>query len=141
MVDCMGEALEIQLAYKDALPIAAVLTLRFRNTVHYKYGCSEAKHHNLAAIPALLWKTIEQSKVAGYEELDLGRSDYEDKNLVAFKDHWTRERSRLVYWRFPGPSNLSAGESRKLKIIKRGFACMPNRLLILAGRLIYPHIG
>ena len=141
MVDCMGEALEIRVAYKDVLPIAAVLTLRFRKTVYYKYGCSDARYHNLAAIPALLWRTIQESKAGGSEELDLGRSDREDKGLVAFKDHWTREHSQLVYWRYPVSSRMPAGKGWKLKLIKQAFACMPNRLLISAGHLMYRHIG
>ena len=141
LVDCMGGALDMRLAYMGDLAIAAVLTLRFRNTVYYKYGCSDAKYHNLGAIPTLLWRTIEESKAAGFELFDLGRSECEDKGLVAFKDHWTREHSQLVYWRYPAPSRPCSRQSWKLKIAKRVFARMPNRLLPFTGRLIYRHIG
>lgn len=141
LVDCMGEALEMRLAYTGSLPIAAVLTLRFRNTVYYKYGCSDAKYHNLGAMPTLLWRTIEESKAAGFEDFDLGRSGCEDKGLIAFKDHWVRDHSRLVYWRYPAPSRLSTREGWKLKMVKGAFARMPNRLLPVTGRLIYRHIG
>ena len=141
LTDCMGDALQVRVAYKDQLPIAAVLTLRFRKTVYYKYGCSDAKYHKLGAMPALLWKTIEDSKANGSEELDLGRSDYDNKGLVAFKDHWTHNRSRLIYWRYPMTSPLAATEGWKLKLIKGVFAIMPERLRISAGHLMYRHIG
>jgi hypothetical protein len=141
LIACMGEALEIRLAYQGTTPIAAVLTLRFRKTVYYKYGCSDAMYHKLGAMPALLWRTIQESKAAGSEDFDLGRSDCENKGLVAFKDHLTRGRTRLVYWRYPPPRHPSTSEGWKLRMVKRAFACMPNRLLGVTGRLIYRHIG
>jgi hypothetical protein len=141
LVDCMGESLEIRLAYKDASPIAGILTLRFRSTVYYKYGASDQKHHNLAAMPALLWRAIQESKHANAEEFDLGRSDPGGQGLIAFKDHWTRGRSRLVYWRYPVQSRLSERTTRTHKLVAWPFSYMPNRLLVLAGRAIYRHIG
>lgn len=141
LVDCMKDALEIRLAYKDQIPIAAVLTLRFRNTVYYKYGCSDAKFKHLAGMPFLLWKAIEESKMAGAEEFDLGRSDIDNSGLISFKNNWAQAPSELVYWRFPAPDTPAVKETRKLNIVKRVFACMPNRLLITTGRLIYRHIG
>lgn len=141
LVDCMGEAASVRLAYKDSFPIAAVMTLRFRNTVYYKYGASDAAYHNLAAMPALLWSTIQESKRTGSEELDLGRSDCQDDGLRAFKDHWTHQRSRLVYWRHPARKHTHEEERRELKMLTHAFAFMPDRLLIVAGRLMYRHIG
>jgi hypothetical protein len=141
LVDCLDEALEVRLAYKDSVAIGAVLTLRFRKTVYYKYGCSDARYHKFAVMPALLWKTIEESKANGSEELDLGRSDYDNKGLVAFKDHWTQEHSKLVYWRFPATRPPTTGEDWKLKLIKQAFACLPAIVRIGAGQLIYRHIG
>jgi hypothetical protein len=139
LLKCMGEALDIRLAYKDALPIAALLTLRFRNTTYYKYGCSNAKFHNLGAMPALLWRTIQEAKAAGSDELELGRSECENKGLITFKDHWAQEHAPLVYWRYPSSSPLSLMEGWKLRMVKRAFACMPNRVLTMTGRLIYRH--
>ncbi len=141
LIDCMGEALELRLAYMGTLPIAALLTLRFRNTIYYKYGCSNSKFHNLGAMPALLWRTIQESKAAGFEDFDLGRSECQNKGLIAFKNHWAREHTCLVYWRYPCPDHLSFEDDWKLRIVKRAFACMPSRLLALAGRLMYRHIG
>jgi len=141
LVDCMGEALEIRLACKGTLPIAALLTLRFRNTIYYKYGCSNSRFHNLGAMPALLWKTIQESKAEGSEEFDLGRSESQNKGLVAFKNHWASEHTHLIYWRYPCPDPPPLEDDWKLRIVKRAFACMPNRLLALAGRLMYRHIG
>ncbi len=146
LVDGMGEKLEIRLAYKDAFPIAAILTLRFRNTTYYKYACSDARFHNLGAMPALLWNLVQAAKESGSQELDLGRSECENKGLVAFKDHWTRQRTALVYWRYARSTRASTSEAWKLQgwklsMAKRTFACLPNRMLPIVGRLLYRHAG
>ena len=141
LVDCMGKALEIRVAYKGYLPIAAILTLQFRKSVYYKYGCSDARFHGLGAMPALLWRALDESKAAGSEEFDLGRSECQNKGLIAFKNHWVRKPERLVYWRYPASTAAPSTEGWKLKIVKRAFACMPNGLLAITGRLMYRHIG
>lgn len=146
LLDCMGEKLDIGVAYKENCPIAAILTLRFRNTTYYKYACSDARFHNLGAMPALVWNTIRVAKESGSEELDLGRSECENKGLVAFKDHWTRNRTALVYWRKARTAHASSRQAWKLggwklRMAKRTFACVPNRMLPIMGRLLYRHAG
>jgi len=141
LAECMADALDVRIAYWDGLPIASVLTLRFRNTTYYKYGCSDARFHNLGAMPALFWETIQASKTGGCAEFDLGRSECDNEKLIAFKNHWTREHSRLQYWRYPASSRPSLTEGWKLRMAKRAFAYMPNSLLALTGRLAYRHIG
>lgn len=141
LIRYLGQALDIRVAYKDALPIAGILTLRFRNTTYYKYGCSDARFHYLGAMPSLLWETIQESKASGSEELDLGRSDCQNKGLIAFKDHWAKEHTKLVYWRYPASGGEFLMKGWKLRLARRVFACMPNRLLALTGRLVYRHIG
>jgi len=141
LADCMNDALEIRLAYKAQIPIAAILTLRFRNTAYYKYGCSDAKFKHLGGMPFLLWKTIEESKAAGAEEFDLGRSENDNKGLIEFKNRWAQGPTKLVYWRFPAPDTLALKETRKLNMVKRILACVPDGLLAATGRLLYRHIG
>jgi len=95
----------------------------------------------LGAIPALLWDAIQEAKAAGCEEFDLGRSDCRNEKLIAFKNHWTQERTSLVYWRYPAPDETPLANSWKLRVAKRAFAYMPKRLLSVTGRLLYRHMG
>lgn len=141
LVESMGSSLAIRVAYKDQVPIAAVVSLRFRDIAYYKYGCSSVKFKNLGAMPLLLWKTIEDSKADGAEEFDLGRSEVDNEGLAAFKDRWTQERTKIVYWRYPAPDFLALTEGWKLKVVKHFFACVPHRFLELTGKLVYRHIG
>lgn len=141
LVDCLNEAVQIRVAYKERVPIGAILTLRFRDRVYYKYGCSDLRFKHLGVMPFLLWKTIEESKKEGAEEFDLGRSESENEKLISFKNHWAQRPTQLVYWRFPAPDTLALKETWKLNLVKRVFACVPDRFLAATGRLIYRHIG
>ena len=141
LVHFEGEALEIRVAYKDENPIAAILTLRFKKTGYFKYGCSDSRFHKFGATPWLLWRAVADAKSNGAIEFDLGRTEADNPGLLAFKNHWVPRPKRLVYWRFPGtPSFLTAG-GRKLQMAQRVFSHMPDRLLAMTGRLIYRHIG
>lgn len=142
LIHCQGEALEIRLAYKDEIPVAAILTLRFRDVVHYKYGCSDASFNRFGAIPWLLWNAATTAKSNGAIELDMGRTEEGDAGLLAFKNHWVPHPKQLVYWRYPQTSRaFDSASGGKLKIAKRAFAHMPNRLLRITGELLYRHIG
>ena len=110
LIACLGDTLAIRLAYKDATPIAAVLTLRFRDSVFYKYGASDARYKNLGATPLLLWTAIKESKSTGAKEFSLGRTDEDNTGLINFKNHWTHRSTPLVYWRYPGPDCLESRE-------------------------------
>jgi Acetyltransferase (GNAT) domain len=141
LVHTLGQALEIRLAYMDNLPIAGILTLQFRDVVYYKYGCSNTRFNKFGATPWLLWRAIASGKSNGANEFDMGRTQEEDAGLLAFKSHWVPHPERLVYWKFPVASSFSSPDSWKLKAAKHIFSHMPERLLRIAGRLLYRHIG
>lgn len=142
LVESLDDALEIRLAYKDGVPISGLLTVRFKDTVYYKYGCSDLRYKKFAATPWLLWRAIEAAKIGGAQKFDFGRSDEENSGLVTFKDHWTSQSRRLVYWAFPEISLAGLPASGwKLRMAKRIVPYLPVKLLTISGSLIYPHIG
>lgn len=141
LIACQREALAIRLAYKEATPLAGILTLRFRDTVLYKYSCSDARFNQYGATPWLLWRAIAAAKSNGATMFDLGRTEEDNAGLLAFKNHWAPSPNRVVYWKFPDTPSLDSAGGWKLKVAKRFFAHMPNPLLRLSGRLLYRHIG
>lgn len=141
LVQFQGLALEIRVAYKDRTPIAAILTLRFRDVVYYKYGCSDERFKKFGATPWLLWKAMIDGKSNGGNEFDMGRSGSENSGLIEFKSHWSPHAKQLVYWRFPETSSLDRLDSSKMKTAKRIFSHMPRGVLVVTGRLAYRHIG
>jgi lipid II:glycine glycyltransferase (peptidoglycan interpeptide bridge formation enzyme) len=128
-------------AGKGDQPIAGILTMVHGKKMYYKYGGSDARFNSLGATPTLLWKAIQAAKSAGMEELDLGRSELENRGLIQFKERWGAQSVRLTLWRGPiGEVSLSL-ERLKLRLVKSVCASMPQKILVMAGRLMYRHIG
>jgi len=141
LIRYQGNALEIRLAYKDKIPISAILTLQFKDTVYFKYGCSDARFNNFGATPWLLWKAITGAKLNGTTKFDMGRTEADNAGLLEFKNHWVPQPKRLVYWEFPNCSSLDSVYGWKLKMARHVFSCMPNWILRIIGELAYRHIG
>lgn len=141
LMDCQGQAMELRLAYKDKTPVAAILTLKFRNSVYYKYGCSNMEFNRFGATPWLLWRAIVAAKSGGANEFDMGRTEENNAGLLVFKNHWVPHPKKLVYWNFPKVSSLQQVRGWKMNMAKRIFSSMPDGVRTIAGRVIYRHIG
>ena len=141
LATCLGDQLKIHVASKDGRAIASILTLRHRDTLVYKYGCSDASYHKLGGMPFLFWKAIQEAKKRGTLTFDLGRSDSADHGLITFKDRLGATRSTLAYGRFCARQRQSAAEGYPMQFAKRVFARLPDGLLTAAGRLLYRHVG
>ena len=141
LVRYVGERLEIRLAYKEETPIAAILNLRFKDTVYYKYGCLDSRYKGYGGMPFLFWRAIEEAKATGATEFDFGRSDQDNPGLITFKNHWGTTQKSLDYWRSSGSANQKPIEERGSGIARRIVPFMPRWLLTATGKLIYRHIG
>jgi len=141
VLDCLGENAKLRVASKDGRPIAAIFTLHYKRAAVYKYGCSDARWHSLGGMPLVLWRAIEDAKASGAAEFDFGRSDLGNRGLITFKEKFGAQPSRLAYKKFPNPSERFAGAQWADRTMKRVFAAMPEKLQVLAGKIIYPHIG
>ena len=141
LVDCLGDKVKIRMASKDGRPIASVLTLSFKDVLVYKYGCSDARFHNLGGMPLLLWNAIQEGKRNGAREFDMGRSDTDNPGLITFKEHWGATRSQLTYWRYPARRGPAAIAGWRMQAAKKIFAHIPDTFLIAAGKMFYKHIG
>jgi CelD/BcsL family acetyltransferase involved in cellulose biosynthesis len=141
LMDCLGEKLSIRVASKDGRPIASIVTLAYKNSLVYKYGCSDEKFHHLGGMVFLFWRAIQDGKRLGAREFDLGRSEPDNAGLIAFKDHWGAAPARLKYLRYPVPQFKTSNESASMLLAKKIFGRMPNSLLTTAGRVLYRHMG
>ncbi len=56
LIECFGPALKIRVAFQGAKAIAAILTLRYKDTLLYKYGSSDAHYHRLGGTHLLFWE-------------------------------------------------------------------------------------
>jgi len=146
LIECFGEDLNIRLAFKNGYAVAGILTLQYKDTLVYKYGCSDAKFNNLGGTHLLFWRSIQEAKQKGLRVFDLGRSDCENGGLITFKNRWGATPSTLTYSRYAASENSKGnfrppGDDLKIRIGKHLFSHLPDRFLCAAGNLLYRHIG
>ena len=139
LVDCLGDNVCVRVVSKNGEPVAGVLTLAHGNTLVYKYGGSDERHHRLGAMPLLFWRMIEEGKRAGAEHLDLGRTDCDNEGLRVFKERWGARRSTLTYWRSPG--ERARRSSAAMAVARRVFNRLPPGLRRATANLLYRHLG
>jgi len=140
LMDCLGEKLKIKLLSMEDTPVASIITLSFKNTVTYKYGCSDSRFNPLGPNVLLLWRTIQDAIRAGASEFDLGRSDHATPGLIAFKDHFGAQRSALTYYRHPAASHSVSPTGIPGKV-KSLFAALPDPVFTALGSVLYRHVG
>jgi CelD/BcsL family acetyltransferase involved in cellulose biosynthesis len=141
LIAWMGDKLKIRVASKDGQPVASILTLRYKATLVYKYGCSDPSFNKLGGTQLIFWKAIQEAKSNGLRELDLGRSDWSNPGLIKFKDRWGAPRSTLTYWRYGAVSAELVGAGWNTRIGQRIFGYMPDGLLTSTAALLYRHVG
>jgi hypothetical protein len=142
LANCMGDALEIHVASLEKAPVAAIMTLRFKQTAVYKYGGSDPAFHGLGSVPFVLWKGIQSAKSKGVQTFDFGRSDYDHRGLLDFKERWGCTRTALTYWRFPAPVKKPLRPQRQpLRLAKNCYRLLPSFVQRGVGEILYRHIG
>lgn len=140
LIAVFGNNLKIRAAYKDDLPVASILTLSHKKSMIYKYGGSNAEFNKLGGMAFLFWKTIQEAKDNGLEELDMGRSDADNLGLIAFKEHWGAVGTPLTYWAYPDqPARHPSGWQKSLA--RQIVSAAPDLALETIGRLLYRHVG
>jgi hypothetical protein len=141
LIACMGHNVEIRVARKDTIPIAAILTLRHRCTAVYKYGCSNEEFHHLAGMPFLFWKLIEESKREGAERIDFGRTDLDNDGLIGFKNRFGTSRRQLTYLRYPDSIKKNGALAPDLPTTRSLCSVLPDAISSGAARMVYRHMG
>ena len=127
---------------KTEIPIAAILTLTFRETGYFKYGCSDPRFNKFAATPWLLWRAIVAAKSRERSNLIWDERRRTTAGLLAFKNHWVSPPPTIDLLEISRHAcSLIRPSGWKLKMAKRVFSHVPNSLLVASGKLIYRHIG
>lgn len=146
LVQCCGEGLKIRVALKDARPVAAMITIRYKDTMVYKYGGSDPRFNRFGGMHLLFWNSIQEAKHAGLRRFDFGRTDADQQGLINFKGRWGAVKSDLHYSRYCAGAtsthalDLPAGQW-KVKAAKFVISHLPSSLVASIGRVIYGHAG
>jgi lipid II:glycine glycyltransferase (peptidoglycan interpeptide bridge formation enzyme) len=140
-VACLSDRVLIRVASKDGRPVAAIITIQYKDVLVYKYGCSDSRFNNLGGNALLFWRAIQDAKRDGVVKFDLGRSEPDNSGLVTFKENWGAVSMPLEYYRLPARQALHINSGWRTRVAKGVFSIMPDPLLAATGRLLYRHIG
>ena len=91
-----GEDCDITIVTHQGQPVAAVMSLYFRDEVHPYYGGSVARGRDLAANDFMYWSVMQRAVERGARWFDFGRSKL-DSGSYHFKRHWGFEPQPLPY--------------------------------------------
>jgi len=141
LIDSLQQMLTISVAYLGRRPVAAILTLKFKQTVTYKYGCADDAYNRFGGTQLLFWNAIRAAKEAGAVEFDMGRSDVEDDGLIAFKDRWGTSRTELTYSHYPAKLPRSAFRDRQRAVGQYVLSHTPLGILGVLGKVMYKYAG
>jgi CelD/BcsL family acetyltransferase involved in cellulose biosynthesis len=146
LVSCFGDAIKIRVARKDGRALAAMLTVRYKDTLIYKYGGSDSRYNKFGGMHLLYWTSIQDAKSSGARYFDLGRTDADQRGLIIFKSRWGAKESLLTYSRYALSGDLrhtfDLSNAKAKSANARGLlAYLPNRLVSLLGRALYKHVG
>lgn len=140
LAETLGNRLTIYRARYEGRPVAALLIIRHKRTVVYKYGCSDITYKSTGATPALFWQAIVDARSVGCNEMDLGRSDLDHAGLIAFKRHIGGEPVEMAYYRHAGTASAPAAV-RWLGTVQRALLRTPEIVQDRAGGVLYRHFG
>jgi len=146
LIRCLGDAIKIRVALKNGRPVAAMITARYKDTMMYKYGCSDTRFNRFGGMHLLFWNAILEAKKSGLHHFDFGRTDADQTGLITFKERWGATQSILDYFRYSAtPSaihlfDLPAG-TWKVKAAKLILSQLPSSVVDRIGRVLYRHVG
>ena len=111
----------VLLAEHGSDAIAGALFLVANGTLTYKFGASDRRRLSLRPNHLIFWTAIRLACERGLEQFDLGRSDFDNDGLRAFKSGWGAREEPLVYSTCGSEQRSSAHSPRALQaLIRRG---------------------
>jgi lipid II:glycine glycyltransferase (peptidoglycan interpeptide bridge formation enzyme) len=146
LMKSFGDALKIRVAYQGDRPVAAMVTLRHKDTMVYKYGGSDTRFNNLGSMHSLYWRAIQDAKSAGLRYLDFGRTDAHQQSLITFKNRWGAKQSVLTYSRYGAAESSThifdlSMAKWKTRAARSVLSHLPSSVVSRIGQVLYRHIG
>jgi hypothetical protein len=146
LMECFGDAFKVRVALKADVAVAAMITIRHKDTLTYKYGCSDPHFNRMGSMHLLFWNAIQEAKFSGLRFLDFGRCDAGQEGLITFKNRWGARQSVLTYARYGAEEKSTHifdlyGSQWKSRAAKFALRHIPPAILPVIGQLMYQHIG
>lgn len=135
--------LTLLLARCQGRTAAAMVLLRFRQTLYYKFGASDPRWLRLRPNHLLFWNAIRMAAESGCRSFELGRTAVGNRGLMQFKSRWAASRTPLRY--FTKPDGSAAFEKleggRTAALASAAIRRMPPSVLRGLSGMIYRYLG
>jgi len=131
----------VAIASHQSKPIAGAIFFHFGDRAVFKYGASDRKKHCLRPNNLVMWEAIKWCKGNSFRELNFGRTRFEDRGLVQFKDGWGTEREVIKYHKYKPGKKAFVKDPVRLEMSSRFLGKLPSPIFNLVGSVLYRHVG
>ncbi|MDW7731257.1 MAG: GNAT family N-acetyltransferase [Methanolobus sp.] len=114
----------------------------FKDTVTFGYAASNPNHLDLRPNNLLVWKSIEDACANNYKHYSFGRTSYDNKGLIAFKERWGAVETELYYSYYPKIPNSSImkRDNIQYKLGTKIFKDMPIQIYKPCSHILFQHL-
>ena len=128
-------------AHLSGKAVASSVFFHFGPNAIFKYGASDSGYLALRPNNLVMWEAVKWFKRRGAKDLDLGRTELDDRGLRRFKLGWGASESALSYYRYDLEREAFIRSPLRGNRPKKIFTMIPVGVLRLIARLGYRHIG
>lgn len=140
---CPLGMLSVFVAREGGQAIAAVVQLKFKDTVYYKFAASDSRYLGMRPNHLIIWNMIERGVEEGFSYLDFGRTYPGDIGLMQWKSRWGTEQKSLAYIHpfGTGKSRFSLEGNKANLFINALLRKMPCFAVKLSGQIFYRYLA
>ncbi len=133
---------DIFTAVYDNRMIAGMIFFHHKEKVIYKYGASDFHYQSFRPNNLIMWKAVQYYSDRSFEQINLGRTEFEHQGLRQFKMGFSPQERVRHYYRINIPDGVYIRNSINVdSFSEKVFRLLPIIGLRLIGRLAYKHIG
>lgn len=135
------DLISIPLIIKDDKVIAAGFILNFKDTYYLEYTASNRRFINSYPNHKLFFEVIKTAHLKHATKVDFGRSSIDNESLIKFKEKWNTTSILINHYHVPKKTIIKKKQHHLKKYLMKINSLLPEKVLELQGRLIYPHLG
>jgi CelD/BcsL family acetyltransferase involved in cellulose biosynthesis len=131
----------VAIARHEERPVAAAVFFHEGHGALYKFGASDHEFQHLRPNNLLMWEAIKHCAAGGFAELRFGRTSLYNDGLRHFKLGFGAVEEPVEYAKYDfRRSRFVTDVDRAEGPFNFVFRCLPQPLLVQAGRLLYRHL-
>ncbi|HWD92925.1 MAG TPA: GNAT family N-acetyltransferase [Verrucomicrobiae bacterium] len=131
----------VAIARHEQQPVAAAVFFHEGHAALYKYGASDEAAQHLRPNNFLMWEAIRRCAAGGFAELHFGRTSLYNDGLRHFKLGFGAVEEPVEYAKYDfRRDGFVSDVDRSEGLMNMVFRCLPQPLLVQAGRMLYRHL-